>query len=154
MKGPVERALRRRLRDGEVVSRRAAVREHGVIAGVILDGLCRQGIVERDGDAYAPKLRVVPEETIQRVNARLRELPGTPAPTSESLAAAERRRLQREALRVALDAAKTPAERERVIRQSRLGAMADSALAALPSIAGELDDADLGEAFGIELEGA
>lgn len=148
MPGPVERQLRQRLRHGEVLSRADVVARHGAVAGVILDGFVRRGAATREGDRYAPIVRVIPEETIERVNSKLRELPGAPTPTSESLAAAERRRAQREALRAALAAAKTSTDRERVMRESRLLATADAALA---SIGGADFDVDA-NLFGIEME--
>lgn len=146
MAGPVESELRARLRAGEVVSRAASIRRYGVVAGVILDGFVRRGAAERDGDSYAPIIRVIPEETIERVNAKVRELPGAPPVTAESLAAAELRRQEREALRAALAAAKTPADRERVVRESRSLARVQGAIEAAADI--EID----ASLFGIEME--
>ena len=143
--GPVERQLRDRLRRGEVLSRSAAIAAHGPIAAVLLDGFVRRGAATREGDRYAPVIRVIPEETIESVNAKLREMV---TPSAASLEAADKRRAQREALRTALAAAATPAERERVMRESRLLAHAEDAIANLADV--EID----GSLFGIEMEGA
>ncbi len=157
MAGPVEKKLRDQLRRGEIVSVAAAKRAHGAVAGVILADLVRRQIVDRDGDRIVAKVRVVPEETISAVNARLRELPGQPPP---DLVAAAQRRLQREVLRAQLAGARTMEERAAVVAESqkasdsakeraRLQAFADRVLADLPAIAAAQDD-DFAAQFGIE----
>lgn len=146
--GPVEVALRRELRAGKIVSRVWAKRKHGTLALVLLDKWVDKGIAERDGDSVVFVLRVVPETTIDAVNRRLRELPGQPAP---DLAAAERRRAQREALRVELAGAKTIEDRARVVQRSQALALADQVLADLPAIEASFEG-DLGGMFGIEFD--
>lgn len=158
--GPVESQLRQQLRRGEIISRSGARRAYGAVALVLLNGWEKRGIVEVDGDRIVAKVRVVPEATIEAVNRRLAELPGQPAPDQ---AAAERRRLQREALRAQLAAAKTLEERALVVQRSQaiadsearrasVLALADRALPALPGIAAAFDDAELSDVFGIDFD--
>jgi len=159
--GPIESTLRQQLRRGEIISRAGARRSLGAAALVLLDRWQRRGIVEVDGDRVVAKVRVVPEATIEAVNRRLAELPGQPAPDQ---VAAERRRLQREALRAQLAAAKTLEERAAVVQRSQaiadtearrasILALADRALPALPGIAAAFDDAELSDVFGIDFDG-
>lgn len=160
MAGPVEKALRRELRDGKTVSRVAAKRRHGPLALVLLDKWVGQGIAEQDGDAVAFRLRAIPATTSAALDSKLRLAAEAQARAERdaALAAAARRAEERRILAARVGAAKTDFERRAVVAAIRSESEREALLARGRAALAELGqvqvDPALADLFGIELETA
>lgn len=153
--GPVERKLRAEMTGGRSISRDEARSRFGTVGITYFDRYLRRGVAriengrafivehQRDPDSAAARAA---REDLERRRALARR--SDEERQAVALALAKRDAQRREQL-ARLDAARSPEERQRVIDESRVVAIADRALASLPASA---PDGPALSLFGLDLE--